>query len=161
MPSDRRNANFARKQILVDGRLFIPGGCRSAHRLQLYVIEERGQGVASCLQPANGAGHDISGALRRGRKVVDDEGDGSPGQNLLQHGDHLPTKRFDIPTAAEHSITQRLLNTNGLLVEVTLTAHGLRTTHPRRFSLEKPLLFFLRRAHGHGTRRSSAPNPTR
>src|ERR1700689_3008748 len=59
-------------------------------QLQPYVVQERAKGVTGGLQPVEGTGDDIGGPLRRGNQVIDYEGNACPGQNLLQHGDHLP-----------------------------------------------------------------------
>src|SRR5258708_23822610 len=60
--------------------------------LQLYVVEELCQGVARRLEPAQSAGHHVSGSVRVGSEIVDHEGDASPGQNLLHSPGHLPTR---------------------------------------------------------------------
>src|SRR5260370_40251620 len=111
MSPHRRHANFPRKQILVDGRLFVSGGCRSAHWSQLYVIEERRQGVPCRLQPAECASDYVRSALRRCGQIVDHERDGSPGQDLTQHDVHLPSTRLEILTAADLIITQPPMKT--------------------------------------------------
>src|ERR1700683_2712180 len=97
MPTDGRNANFTRQQILVYRRLVLLVLCRSAHGLQLYVFEERAKRVTRTLQPVQGAIHYIGGSPWIGNEIINDEGYASPGQNLLHHGVHLPTKRSGLP----------------------------------------------------------------